>query len=112
MIRNITKKTVIAKETKFCKGINKYIGLMFSKKIKDKALVFDFKSQKVSIHMFFVFFPIDLIFLNENKIVVEIKESLKPFQVYKPKKKVRYLIEVQKGVIGNSKTKVNDILEF
>ncbi len=82
-ILNTTKNTTIAKKARKCKSIlSKTIGLMFSKK-SDKALIFTYeKEQLIPIHMFFVFYPIDLIYLNKNKKVVEIRESIKPFQLY------------------------------
>ena len=39
--------------------------------------------------MFFVFFPIDVLFLDKNKKVVELKENFKPFSIYFPKNKAK-----------------------
>ena len=108
MIINQTQKKVLIRNEKHCKNIiQKIKGLMFSKK---KTLVFHFnKEQNMSIHMLFVFFPIDLYFLNKNKKVIEIKKNLKPFRLYTSKEKAQYLIETQKD---NIKLNKNDILEF
>lgn len=67
-------------------------GLMFSKK---KNLLFIFKTKRyMSLHMFFVFFHVDALFLNEKKEVVEIKH-MKPFwPYYKSKNKVKYILEL------------------
>lgn len=66
-------------------------GLMFS---KPKNLLFiSNKPIKVSFHMFFVFYPIDLILINKNKIV-EIKKNFKPFSYYMPKNKFQYALEL------------------
>ena len=62
--------------------------------------------------MFFVFYPIDVLFLNKNKIVVEMKENFKPFTFYTPKNKALYIIELPRGSIKNSKTKIKDKIEF
>jgi uncharacterized membrane protein (UPF0127 family) len=72
-LKNTTKKTLIAKNAKVCKSIfSKTFGLMFSKK---KLLIFIFNKEKIiPLHMFFVFYPIEVSFLNKNKIVVEIKD--------------------------------------
>ncbi len=70
---------------------------MFSKK---RILVFEFDKEKYhSLHMFFVFFPIDVIFLDKNKRVVEIKKNFKPFTIYNSKKKAKYIIEIPAGRI-------------
>ena len=67
-------------------------GLMFSVK---KSLLFCFeKEQDVYLHMLFVFFPIDVFFLNKNKEIIEIKRNFLPFSWYHSKKKCMYFIEV------------------
>lgn len=78
---------------KICKSIwAKARGLMFSKK-KNLIFVFDDEKRR-SLHMFFVFFPIDVLFLDKNKKIVEIKRDFKPFSFYKPKNKSKYVIEL------------------
>lgn len=62
--------------------------------------------------MFFVFYPIDVIFLDSEMKIVEIKENFKPFTIYKPKKKARYVIELPKGTIARTKTIIGDIIEY
>ncbi len=112
MIFNAAKKTLLVKNKKILKNtFSKSLGLMFSKKIKDKGLIFEFKKEKLhSIHMLFVFFPIDILFLDKNKKVVEIKKSLRPFSFYTSKTKAKYFIELQKGKIND--TKINDKIKF
>jgi len=51
----------------------------------------------MSLHMWFVFFPIDVLFLNKNKKIIEIKKDFRPFRFYTTKKKARYAIELPKG---------------
>ena len=86
---------------------------MFSKKIKDKGLVFIFqKARRMDLHMFFVFYPIDVLFLDDDKRVVEIKENFKPFTVYYSKNKVKYVIELPVGTVDKTKTKLNDNIGF
>lgn len=110
IIKNLTKNAVLSEDARLCRGFSKYIGLMFSKK---KTLVFEFKKEEmIPIHMFFVFFPICLIYLDKNKRVVEIKRNLEPFSYYTPKNKAKYLIEVPNGMIDKTKTGVRDRLNF
>jgi len=77
---------------KVCKSnFSKTIGLMFSKK---KNLLFEFnKEQKIPLHNFFVFYSINLVFLDKNKKVIEIKKNFKPFTFYTSKAKAKYLLE-------------------
>ncbi|MGI6589553.1 MAG: DUF192 domain-containing protein [Candidatus Iainarchaeum sp.] len=92
----IMKKVLFAKTT-----LERTKGLMFENEKKfDYALVFEFPTEskiRSSLHMLFVFFPIDVLFLNKNKIVVD-KVTLTPFTPnYTPKKASKYVIEMPKG---------------
>ena len=90
---------------KVCKSIwSQTRGLMFSRK---KTLIFEFdKEINVNLHMFFVFFPINVYFLNKNKEVIEIKENFKPFAIYKPKNKFKYIVESPKKLNVKIKDKI------
>lgn len=67
---------------------------MFSKR---KNLVFVFGNERrVSLHNWFVFFPIDVLFLDSEKRIVEIKKGLRPFGFYFAKKKAKYVVELGK----------------
>ncbi len=112
MIINQAKKRVLAKKGFHCKSISsKAIGLMFS--LKPKALIFIFRKEKICpLHMFFVFYPIDVLFLNKNKEVVDLKENFKPFTFYTPKAKAKYVIELTNGTIRKTNTRINDNISF
>ncbi|MAE42640.1 hypothetical protein CMO93_02625 [Candidatus Woesearchaeota archaeon] len=109
-VKNKTTKKIMSKNAKLCSSIfSKTFGLMFS--AKPKALVFIFEKEKIiPLHMFFVFYPIDILFLDKNKIVVEKKENFKPFAFYTPKKKAMYIIELPKDAI--KKTEIGDKIKF
>ena len=75
-------------------------GLMFSKKLKDnQAVVLDVKNYSdVILHMWFVFFSIDVVWVDEKLKVIDLKHNVKPFTFYlKPKSKPRYIIELNSG---------------
>ena len=115
MIKNISKKKILAEETVFCRSIlSKAKGLMFSKKIKDKGLVFTFnKEDKYSLHMLFVFFPIDVLWLDREKEVVWIKKDFIPFSlVTKPKEKAMFIIELPEDTINRTGTSIGDKISF
>jgi len=76
-------------------------GLMFEDLKKfNYALVFDFPAESKigsSLHMLFVFFPIDVLFLDKNKKVVD-KVTLTPFMPnYTPNAPAKYVIELPHG---------------
>ena len=111
---NKTRNKILVNHIRFClTPLSQSHGLMFSGFINDKALIFDFqKSRRINLHMFFVFFPIDIIFLDSRKKVVELKTGFMPFTLYKSVKKARFLIECSAGVIEESNTRVGDVIEF
>jgi len=97
MLYNETTKKMIIK-TKHAKShLQKAIGLMFSCKKKfDYGLIFDMGKESIigsSIHMMFVFYPIFVVFLNEDKVVVDAKVA-KSWRFYSPKFPARYVLEL------------------
>jgi len=108
---NKTRRKSISNDGRLIKNIfGKALGLMFS--FSPKTLVFEYgKEQLVPLHMFFVFFPIDVIYLNAGKRVVE-TASLKPFTFYNPKEKAKYVVELPAGTITATKTKKRDVIGF
>ena len=84
-------------------------GLMFRSRnsVNDTVWWFRFKSpRKVTITMFFVFFPIDVIFLDDKDRIIEIRQDLKPFTNYTSKNEVHAFIELEKGVVKNRSLRV------
>jgi len=106
--------STITPNIKHCKTLfSKARGLMFTKANPNRSVVFHFKTSTHSpLHMFGVFYPIDVLFLNENKEVIEIKENFKPFTFYNPKNKSSYIIELPKGKINEHNIKLKDKIEF
>ena len=67
LIRNITKNRIIGKNVELCSDVvSKSIGLMFTKK-QNNTLILKFNKEKIiPLHMFFVFYPIDVLFLDAD----------------------------------------------
>lgn len=100
---NRTKKIVIENKVKVASDFFSQLkGLMFeAKKNFDYALVFPLSVEgrfSASIHCLFVFFPIDVVYLDKDKKVIDIIKNVKPFTFFKmPKKKAKYFIELRAG---------------
>jgi uncharacterized membrane protein (UPF0127 family) len=108
-IINLKTKEIISKNCIKCKTIlSKTFGLMFSKK-KDLIFIFD-KEKIVPLHMVFVFFKINVLFVNKNYIIVDKKKDFLPFTFYTPKKKAKYVIEICFNNFEN--ITIGDKLEF
>lgn len=76
---------------KICSSVlSQFFGLRFSKR-KNLLFVFD-KERRVVVDMFFVFYPITILYMNKDKEIIDIKKA-KPFRIYFSNKKVKYIIE-------------------
>ena len=99
MLINSSNKQIIIKKTRIANtSFLRFKGLMFEQeKNFDYALIFELNQESrigSSVHMMFVFFPIDIVFLNSQKIVVD-KATLNPWKLnYTPKKSAKYFIEL------------------
>ena len=62
-------------------------------KPKSNLLMIFPEEQKISLHMFFVFYPIDVLVVDKNKKIIEIKRNFEPFTLWKSKKEGKYIIE-------------------
>ncbi len=75
-------------------------GLMFKKNLRDKeGIILKTIEGRLSssIHMLFVFQTIDVIWLDKNYKIVDIKKNIKPFTLFiMPKKKAKYILELSK----------------
>jgi uncharacterized membrane protein (UPF0127 family) len=111
MLRNKARRTILSKKFTLCESrLRQARGLMFSSK-KDLIFVLD-REKYVPLHMFFVFFPIDVLFLDKNKRVVDMKERFRPFTLYHPKALASHVLELQAGTIASSKTMLGDEISW
>ena len=116
-IRNNTAKCVINDVSFEADFVSNVIGLMFKKKGR-MLMRFAFE-RKHGIWMPFMKFPIDIIFIDSDKCVVDIKYSAVPinlnpktWKVYSPVKKCKYILEIDAGLAERKLFKVGDTLEF
>jgi len=79
-------------------------GLMFRRKL-DHALVFLLDSETIlgaTIHSFFVFFPFDIVWLDNGRKIVDMA-VVRPFRLFvAPKKRARYFLELPAGTIARA----------
>ncbi|MBI2664983.1 DUF192 domain-containing protein [Candidatus Woesearchaeota archaeon] len=112
IINATTNKVIAAKSKAAYSLLSRSIGLMFSKP-SNSALIIKFRAEKrISLHMMFVFYPIDVLFVSRNREVVDIKENFRPFERFASRKNALYAIEVPSGTVRESRTKVGHRIEF
>lgn len=100
------------KNARFCRSLlSKGFGLMF--RLRPVPMVFCFpEERRVSLHMFCVFFPLDVLYLDSEQKVVEFKENLRPFGFYQPENKANFVVELPKSSIKENKIKLGEKITF
>lgn len=93
-IIDVKSRAVICSDALMCASMwRKARGLMLSRR---KNLVFVlWHPSRVSLHMIFVFFPIDVVGLDESMRVVCLAR-LEPFRFWRAPVKVKYIVELSK----------------
>ncbi len=108
------KKIIVSKHTIVKNIFLQAVGLMFHQKINDYALVFSFPSERfIPITNIFVFQTIDLLWLDKNIKVVDIRKDFKPFTLNAVNKhKAKYVVELPEGTVKKKRVKKGDILSI
>ncbi len=111
IILNSSKDTTIATDAKTADTfITRMVGLLKHEKLdRGEGLLITHCN---SLHMFFMKFAIDVIFIDKSNQVVGVVENIKPSRLSKVYWKAASAIEVPIGVIGDSKTSVGDTIHF
>jgi len=65
-----------------------------------------------AIHTFFVRFPLDLVFLDENNLVIKIVENLKPWRFSPIVWRAKHTLELPVGSVQKHKLEINDKISF
>jgi len=93
---------------------SRFKGLMMVKNL-ERGLILKLPSQRSrrasGIHMFFMRIPLDIIFTDSEKKVVDVV-SLDPWTTYTPKAPAKFVIELKKGKLAESNTEIGDELDF
>jgi uncharacterized membrane protein (UPF0127 family) len=107
MILNLTRNTTIASHIEIARGPwARMKGLLGASNFPlNEALII---TRCQSIHMFFMKFPIDVIFCDRQNKVIGLCETLKPFCLSPIFFKASYAIELPSGIIAASKTQIGD----
>lgn len=117
MIRNMTRSTVLCRHTEVAATAwRKAIGLMGRKRLGNSGLLMVFsKEGRPGIWMLGMRFPIDLVFLDRRKRVVDIRKNIQPigfhpktWMIYYPKRPARYVIELPAGTVKRTATARGD----
>ena len=109
--KNITFDVEIAKTIE-----ERRTGLMYRKKLlNNEGMLFIFPREKIiQLWMKNTYIPLDVIFISENKIIVDIKKNMEKLSetIVKSKVKSRYALEFNAGLINKLDIKIGDKVLF
>ena len=108
-IINKTQGTILATEVEIADSIlSRLVGLLNRASLSENAglIITDCRS----IHMFFMRFAIDVIFLDRRYKVVGLVKGIKPFRLSPYFWRAYYAVELPSGTINKSKVNVGDQL--
>lgn len=112
---NESKGEVIAERVDLADSfLSRFRGLMFKRKFSEnRALLFPFSEPKrYSVHTFFMFFPIDLLYLDRELKVTEFHERLPPWRTHRSAEPANFLVELLGGRIEEVGIDVGDRLSL
>ena len=109
--KNITFVVEVAKTIE-----ERKIGLMYRKKLlNNEGMLFIFPREKIiKLWMKNTYIPLDVIFISENKIIVDIKKNMEKLSetIVKSKVKSRYALEFNAGLINKLDIEIGDKVLF
>ena len=109
--KNITFDVEIAKTIE-----ERRTGLMYRKKLlNNEGMLFIFPREKIiQLWMKNTYIPLDVIFISENKVIVDIKKNMEKLSetIVKSKVKSRYALEFNAGLINKLDIKIGDKVLF
>ncbi len=110
-ILNSTKKVILATRAERAETFrSRMIGLLNRESLKDgEALVITYCQ---SVHMLFMKFPIDVIFVDGADKVVGLVPEIRPFRLSPIFWKSSYAVELPAGTIDKTRTDIGDLLTF
>ena len=109
--KNITFNVEVAKTIE-----ERSIGLMYRKKLlNNEGMLFIFPREKIiQLWMKNTYIPLDVIFISENKVIVDIKKNMEKLSetIVKSKVKSRYALEFNAGLINKLDIEIGDKVLF
>lgn len=111
VIKNETRQSVLADKATQARGfIGRGRGLMLASPLPEGGgLIIEPCN---SIHMFFMRYALDVIFVDKSGVVLFMYKGIKPWRIGRMVRGARCAIELSEGTIARTGTEVGDVLRF
>lgn len=108
---NITRSSTLAEHCELARTFwTRFLGLMGRAALEPGQGLLIYPES--SIHMFFMRFPIDVVFVDRQDQVVALRETMPPNRSFASKWGARYVIELPAHSIARTGTQVGDMLSL
>lgn len=109
LIKNITRNSILANNCSIARTFfARFRGLQLKKSLSEGHGLLITPCN--SIHMFFMRFSIDAVFIDSDNKIIHIEEGIRPWRVSKVVRKAKSVIELPAGTVAASDTRVGDHL--
>jgi uncharacterized protein len=110
-ITNQTRSSVLATEAELAESfLARGLGLMGRRSLPEGGGLILYPSN--NIHMFFMRFPIDVLFVDREDRIVALRHTFKPWRPLAAALSARYTIELPAGILAATQTQVGDMLQI
>ncbi|RPF53958.1 DUF192 domain-containing protein [Aquisalibacillus elongatus] len=111
ILRNLSTDVEIAHSIKSAYTFSKRLrGLMFTKELASGYGLHILPCQ--SVHTHFMRYPIDVVYVNQDLVVVDIDENLPPGKFGKRRRSARSVLELPTGTVAHSQLQIGHQLEL
>ncbi|MCX8131346.1 MAG: DUF192 domain-containing protein [Clostridia bacterium] len=111
IVKNTASNTIISVNCKTANTfISRFAGLMGKASLPEGEGLLIMPCN--SIHMFFMKFSLDIVFIDKDNIVIHLIKGIKPWRVSKIVKRAYCALELPCGTISRTEMKVGDRLTF
>ena len=111
LVENVTRNTVVGDRVRVARSsVDRSVGLLRTPEVKSGEGLWIERSP--SIHMFFMKYPIDAVFVDKDLRVTKVVANLKPWRVVWWARGARDCLELRAGAAAESGTQVGDQLHI
>jgi uncharacterized membrane protein (UPF0127 family) len=110
-VRNTTRNTIIADRARVAASLgDRIVGLLSTPEVlPGKGLLIE---RTQSIHMFFMRYPIDVVFFDKHGRVRRLVHGIKPWRIVLWARGARDCLELRAGALDGTSTHIGDQLEI
>ncbi len=111
IIRNVTRKTILANNCELAATFfSRFKGLQLRKELPAGAGLLIVPCN--SIHMFFMRFAIDAVFIDDGSRIVHIEHGIRPWRISMVVKNARSVLELPAGTARATGSEPGDLIEM